>query len=594
MTRTPRASRKRRMNRAEEPMRAVIYVRLSRAKTGDSRADADRNTEVGLDTQRAGCDRVIAARGGTVVAVMQDVQSGDRLDRPGLWDAIARIKSGDANTVIVYALDRLGRDQVQQGVVIHELRRAGGTLLSATEDLQTGPLGDFMRSAATFAAAVELEKARERVNRALDAKFKTAARYKPSARPPYGYRKVGVKAATTHEIEPAEAAIVRRIFTERAGGASVRHIVDGLRADGIPSATGHGAWGTALISAILRREVYATGEHECWRTATVRDADGIPLIEDRPREDRYIAHFPPIIDPALFDRVRVVAERNVWRSRRHDRPAKYGIGRYGFFRCAGCGKALTVCGHGDTTRMLYRCGTSRSASRQPCPARASISVPLLDQPVWWWVQSVIEDPSRVDAWRVVHRPDPIDEKVVNALAVAERAVAKREAEATTLLDNLGLLSGAAARAAADRLNDLHERLDTLRKVRDELANGAAMTAAFPPVSTVEAVDALAVAVQGAIDAMHAADPNPERSHTVSVWTREGSRQFTLPDSWKAKRAALTALGVTVTLHQESADAPRWVAEMRLPGGTVIEGADNGVGGFAPDRYRDAYLFGSRR
>ena len=88
---------------------------------------------------------------------------------------------------------------------------------------------------------------------------------------------------------------------------------------------------------------------------------------------------------------------------------------------------------------------------------------MLDQPVWWWVQSVIEDPSRADAWRVVHQPDPIDEKRGQALAAAERAVANREAEAATLLDNLGLLTGAAARAAADRLNDLYERLDIARR-----------------------------------------------------------------------------------------------------------------------------------
>jgi hypothetical protein len=375
----------------------------------------------------------------------------------------------------------------------------------------------------------------------------------------------------------------------------VRHIAAGLRADGIPSATGHGTWGTALISAILRREVYATGEHECWRTATVRDADGIPLVEDRPREDRYVAHFPPIIDPTLFDRARVVAERNVWKSNRHDRPAEYGLGRYGYFRCAGCGRALSVCGRTDSTRMVYQCGSARGAHRL-CPAPVSISVPLLDQPVWWWVQSVIEDPSRVDAWRVVHRPDPIDEKAVSALAAAERMVAKREAEAATLLDNLGLLSGDAARAAADRLNALYTDIATAREARDKVAEVAGHVAAMamPAITTVEAVDALAVAVQGAIDAMHAADPHPDRTHTVSVWTREGSRQITLPDSWKAKRAALTALGVSVRLAQSSADTPRWVAEMRLPGGTVIEGADNGAGGFTPDRYRDAYLFGSYR
>lgn len=195
---------------ADAPLRALAYVRLSKAKASPG------DTEVGLETQLAGCERAVAAMGGTVVAVEQDIQSGDRLDRPGLWRAIDCVKGGEANAVIVFALDRLGRDSVQQGVVLHTLRSAGGQLLSATEDLQHGALGDFLRSAATFAAAVELEKVRERTNRGLDAKFRKAQRYKPGKRPPFGYRKVGTGASATYEVESAEAAIVRRIFTERA------------------------------------------------------------------------------------------------------------------------------------------------------------------------------------------------------------------------------------------------------------------------------------------------------------------------------------------------------------------------------------------
>jgi hypothetical protein len=219
---------------------------------------------------------------------------------------------------------------------------------------------------------------------------------------------------------------------------------------------------------------------------------------------------------------------------------------------------------------------------------------MLDQPVWWWVQAMIEDPTRVDAWRVVEQPDPVDELTVNALASAERAIAKHEAQATTLLDNLGLLSGEAARAAAERLNDLHNRLATLREARDAIADAAAnvAAAALPPVTTLQAVDALADATLRAIDAMKEADPTPERTHYVSIMTRAGRQQITLPDSWKAKQAALTALGVTVRLNREEAKGPRWVAEMRLSGGTVIEGTDDGHGWFSPDRSRDAYLFPS--
>src|SRR5918995_2410124 len=105
---------------ADGPLRAVAYVRLSKAKPKPG------DTEVGLETQLAGCEGAIAALGGSVIAVEQDIHSGDRLDRPGLWRAIERVQSGDANAVIVYAVDRFGRDSVQQGVAVHAIRSPGG------------------------------------------------------------------------------------------------------------------------------------------------------------------------------------------------------------------------------------------------------------------------------------------------------------------------------------------------------------------------------------------------------------------------------------------------------------------------------------
>src|SRR5687768_7244453 len=92
------------------PIRAVAYARLSRAKPKPG------DTEVGLETQLAVCERAIAAQGGSIIGVEQAIHSGDRLDRPGLWRAIERVQAGDANAVIVYAVDRFGRDSVQQGV----------------------------------------------------------------------------------------------------------------------------------------------------------------------------------------------------------------------------------------------------------------------------------------------------------------------------------------------------------------------------------------------------------------------------------------------------------------------------------------------
>ena len=169
--------------------------------------------------------------GGSVVAIEQDVIAGDRLDRPGLWRSIDRVRAGEANAVIVHSLDRFGRDQNQQGVAVIEIRRAGGRLLSATERLDEGPMGDFMRTVYGLASALELGRIRERTNRGFDAKFRQTKRYKAAQRPPYGYRRISSGRDAGYEIDPIESHIVRRMFTERAAAKSIRTILMGLNAE---------------------------------------------------------------------------------------------------------------------------------------------------------------------------------------------------------------------------------------------------------------------------------------------------------------------------------------------------------------------------
>jgi site-specific DNA recombinase len=550
---------------ADGPLRAVSYIRLSKAKPKPG------DTEVGLETQLAGCERAIAALGGNVVAVERDVQSGDRLDRPGLWSAIERIQSGEANALIVYALDRFGRDSVQQGVAVHAIRGAGGRLLSATENLEEGPLGDFMRSVYAFGGALELQKSRERTNRALDAKFRQSARYKPSTRPPYGYRRVGSGATATYEVGPAEAAVVRRIFTQRAAGTSLRQILLGLNADGIPAPAG-GRWFPATLHAIMARETYATGQHECWRTRTDRDADNVPFVVERPAEERYTVAMPTLIDPALFARAQAAAERNVWSSRRDDRPAEYGLLRYGFARCASCGRALAV------SRGAYVCG--KHGHQRPCAASPTIRVEALDGPLLTWLQSIIEDPSRADAYRVERRSATPDAQALAAALAAERHVAALEQQATALAKNLALVSGAAAQIVAEQLNGLNDDIEAARGERDRLVEACRVTLTEDAL-TLAPQDALAATILDAIHAMVAADPEPAQTFTVHLRLPEGAAEYTVPLSWKAWQAALAVLNLTVTVAQRNSELPRWVAEMRLPGGVAVSGPARG------------YLFSSR-
>lgn len=558
------------------PLRAIVYTRLSKAK------DTRRNTEVGLDTQREGCQNAIAALGGAVVGYESDIISRDRIDRPGLWRAIETIKAGEANCLIVYKIDRLGSDHEQQGVVVRELRRSGARLLSATENLEEGPLGDVLRALYTYGAAVELAAIRERTARGFDARFRQRQRYKPGQRPPYGYRRIGSGEDATYEIDPAEAEVVIRIFRERAQGRSIRGILRGLRADGIPSPTGRGPWGTSTIAEILGRTVYATGEMECWRTQTVRDADGVPFVEARPQDERYVVMFPVFLDPVLIDRARETKRRNQWSTARADRPAEVALLRYGFIRCGGCGRALSVSPRSNG--HIYTCTGAYPDDPHRCPARPSMTVDLLDGPAWWWVQRLIEDPRRAESYQITPRVDALDEVLAEGLRAAEAEIADLEAQSATLLQNLSYLTGEAARAAGERLNALAEDVRLRKVARDALSVAAtASAAAFPPVPALTATDALGALVVDAINAMKEADPEPEETHEVVVWTRNGGARLELPRSWKARRAALSVFGVTVTLNQTKSDQPRWVAEMRLPGGETVSGSWPECGPNAPYR-----------
>ena len=297
------------------------------------------------------------------------------------------IASGDADVLMTYATDRLARDQVKLAVIVHAVQKAGGRVSSATEDLDTGPLGTFLRSSLAFAAEMELTKIRERTNRALDARYVIPKRSRPGWKPLYGYAKVGSGADATYVPHPAESEVVKRIFDLAAGGHSRYAIVRALEADGIPGPTGNG-WYTSALARILGRECYWTGEHEAWRTATIRRAenDNRPETVARPAEERYRVAIPAFVDPGVAGLARSAQARNSQKRRRLDRDPAVGVLRYGFHRCHACGGTLSVTitrGAGD---YRYRCTT------RGCTAPVSMLVARQDAELVAWVEEVFSTP----------------------------------------------------------------------------------------------------------------------------------------------------------------------------------------------------------
>lgn len=100
------------------PMR-IGYARVS---TGDQ------TTNLQLDAlNAAGCDQIF-----------EDVVSGSSRKRPGLEQALAAVGAGDK--LVVWRLDRLGRDFPHLVEIAEALRSRGANFLSISEGIDTGSL----------------------------------------------------------------------------------------------------------------------------------------------------------------------------------------------------------------------------------------------------------------------------------------------------------------------------------------------------------------------------------------------------------------------------------------------------------------------
>src|SRR5215216_4374910 len=103
------------------PKRVVAYLRVS--------TNGQAENGYGLDNQEAACRERAKRIGTTVVAVLREEGvSGAKAmgDRPILAEALGLIKSGDADAIMVYRLDRLARDLVLQEIILSEITAAGG------------------------------------------------------------------------------------------------------------------------------------------------------------------------------------------------------------------------------------------------------------------------------------------------------------------------------------------------------------------------------------------------------------------------------------------------------------------------------------
>ncbi|MCZ2342822.1 MAG: recombinase family protein [Bacteroidales bacterium] len=164
-----------------------------------------------LDVQESGIQREVERRGGEVVKAFRVAETATRRDERIVFRemlAYAKQHLAQINGVIVYKLDRAARN-LKDYLALEDLEEQGLDLIVITQPTENTPAGRMMRrTLATFAAfqteqqSVDVREGQQR--RVMNGLFMGAA--------PFGYRNVRVEKRGLVEVDPVEAAKLRRIF----------------------------------------------------------------------------------------------------------------------------------------------------------------------------------------------------------------------------------------------------------------------------------------------------------------------------------------------------------------------------------------------
>ncbi len=244
--------------------RCAIYTR----KSTEEGLEKEFNS---LDAQRAACEAYILSQqheGWVLVPDHYDDGgvSGGTLDRPALQRLLADIAADRIDSVIVYKIDRLSRSLMHFAKLVEVFDAHEVTFVSVTQSFSTttsmGRLTlNILLSFAQFERELNGERVRDKIAASRARGMWTGGTV------PIGYRVENRKLV----VEPAGAAVVRRVFKLFAEIGSTTRMVPILRHEGIRTGAGRpidkGAIYKLLANRIYVGEMhhkgqYFPGEHE--------------------------------------------------------------------------------------------------------------------------------------------------------------------------------------------------------------------------------------------------------------------------------------------------------------------------------------------
>lgn len=471
-------------------MKAVLYARVST----DDQADKGYSIPSQLEAER----QYAAREGMEVVAEFQDDYSGATPIefRPEGQKAYAMLKSGAADAIIAYTIDRFVRppedgDEWEMPILIRGLAKLGKEIHTCDiGKLKTDFVSLLLVVIGAKSAGEERRKIMERSMRGKREKAKAGRVV--GGRGPYGYRHVRDSRGLIFglQIEPDEARIVQQVYAWYVDGdeegkllsahaiarqLSEMHVpTPGNGQGGFNHPSGRTKWHPTAVVEILSNERYAG---VWWYGARMSNR-----YQRRPREEQIPVAIPPIIARELWQAAQ--ARREMMRRARNPRHTSL------LRELIHCGCSAPMRGDSGNPRRHHRYYVCIRARRHqmtdgapPCRERM-VRADALEADVWDEVAELFSDLSRMakelsQAQNLsTARLEPvrarlaITDGLVRAVeAEADKLVrARREPEATPA-ERAELERG--EQAANARLDALYEQRGQLVR---ELGSGAVIPA----------------------------------------------------------------------------------------------------------------------
>jgi site-specific DNA recombinase len=203
-------------------MRAALYARYS----------TDKQSEASIEDQHRVCERLADREGFRVVARFEDrAISGGTSDRPGYQSMLQAARRREFDVIVAEDSSRLWRELSEQWRALKELADIGISVVGHGLDTRRDESKILLAVNGAMAEAYRDEIAR-RTHRGLEGRARAG---RPTGGKAYGYVAARDSGTGNIEIEPTQAAVVRRIFEMYADGASPRSIAATLNEEGVPS-----------------------------------------------------------------------------------------------------------------------------------------------------------------------------------------------------------------------------------------------------------------------------------------------------------------------------------------------------------------------